>query len=112
MKHRMVTCALDETVNQLKPGLAVDVDDRQFYEAYGGRASTVRQAISHFLSGCVGSAYGTIRADFFVDRNVPIVRITCHESDEGADHGGFMYHVDEDREWMFDRVPGGWRRRA
>lgn len=101
------------TVNRMKPGEMLHVDAQEFMDAFpGGFFEGVRGlqgAIDRFLSSCIGSAYGSVRCEADILR--PIVRISRHEEDGSADHSGFVYHVDPDRQWMFERVPGGWRRK-
>jgi hypothetical protein len=103
-------------VNGLKPGECININTREFFDAfqdrslYGDAGRGMDGAISVFLSKCMGSAYGYVRAEARQDR--PVVTISRHEGDPQASHQGFLHHVDADRKWMFDRVPGGWQRKA
>jgi hypothetical protein len=85
-----------EVVDAFPPGL---------FESGGG----LQGAVDRLLSKCIGSAYGTVRAR--IDPIRDAVTISRHEPDAGADLGTFVYHVDPDRQDMFNRVPGGWERR-
>lgn len=106
--------AISETVNRMRPGEALKVHAQELLDAYPGgffdRGSSLQGAIDRFLSSCIGSAYGTVRCE--ADLLSPYVRISRHDEDGNADHCAFVYHVDPDRQWMFDRVPGGWQRRV
>ncbi len=103
-----------EMVNSMSPGQCARVSAHEIMREYptlglyGGGG--LQGAIDRFLSSCVGSAYGTVRCD--VDLLEPVVRISVYDADPRADHGGVLYHVDSDRQWMFDRIPGGFQRRV
>lgn len=99
-----------QAANAMRPGQAMKFNRHEFNYAFGplasARGGTPEDAL---LSKCIGSAYGTVRT--FRNPLDGSVTITKHESDPGANHCGFVYHVDADRQWMFERVPNGWKRR-
>lgn len=105
--------AIDHQANHLKVGEAFKVDSRDMFDAYPARSpfehgGGIQGAIDRFLSNVIGSAYGSIRC--VIDPLNGRITISRHEPDAEAVHCGFVHHVDPDRQWMFDRVPGGWTR--
>lgn len=118
MRLNTSATAIAELVNSMKPGQQLVVSARDFLDAFGARSFApagslydLDRAIGVFLSGCIGSAYGTVRARVRMDPTLGVL-ISRHDEDGGADHSNFVYHVDADRQWMFDRVHDGWRRKA
>jgi len=98
---------LEQMIAEMKPGEALKYSKRSIQELFP--APSLNASIDQLLSRCTGSAYGVVRIlqgveDFIV--------ISKHEEDPHADQSGFVYHVDPDRQHLYIRVPGGWRRRA
>ena len=95
-------------VHRMKAGEAVNIYGRELRQAFPGGASlfgttTLGGPMDHFLSNCMGSAYGSVRIRHDEFRDVYV--ITKHEPQEFPD--GRRFFVDHDRRHLYDRTPDG-----